>query len=207
MEFISILGLVLGTSWASGVNLYAAVATMGLMHRFYGIELPGGLDVCGHPAVITVAVALYCLEFFADKIPYVDSCWDVAHTFIRIPAGAVLAMAAFADFDPTVRAIAFLLGGSVALSSHGTKAAARVLVNASPEPASNVLVSTVEDAAALGVITMAILHPILAGLISTALIATTIYFLQKAIRRVTRGLIALKSSLFCRRATPVSTRH
>lgn len=195
MDFASAIGLALGASWASGVNLYAAVATMGLMHRFGGVELPGGLDACAHPAVIAVAVLMYCVEFFADKIPYVDSCWDVVHTFIRVPAGAVLAMSAFSDLDPAAKAIAFMLGGSIALTSHGTKAAARVLINASPEPVTNILASTGEDVAAFGVITLAVLHPIFAGVMVAGLLAATVYFLPKIIRLVMRGLIAVKRKL------------
>ena len=87
MDINSVLGTALGASWVSGINLYAYFATLGLLHRFGGIQLPGGLDGVSHLAVITLAVVLYCVEFFADKIPYVDSCWDMVHTFIRVPAG------------------------------------------------------------------------------------------------------------------------
>ncbi len=205
MDFASAVGMALGASWTSGVNLYAAVATMGLMHRFYGTELPGGLDVCAHPAVIAIAVVMYVAEFVADKIPYVDSCWDIVHTFIRIPAGAVLAMTAFADFDPVVKTLALLLGGGIALGSHGTKAATRALANASPEPFSNILLSTGEDVVAFGVISLAILHPILAGILVVGLIAATIYFLPKIIRLVIRGLLAFKRMLLGEQPLPDNT--
>jgi hypothetical protein len=152
---------------------------------------------------------MYCVEFIADKIPYVDSCWDVVHTFIRIPAGAILAMTAFADFDPTVKTIALLLGGGIALGSHGTKAATRVLANHSPEPFSNILLSTGEDVVAFGIISLAILHPILGGIIVVGLIAAMIYFLPKIVRLVIRGLIGVKRILLgqnsSRETTPAQT--
>lgn len=131
----------MGASWVSGINLYASVATLGLLGRFSNLELPGELQALTSWWVIGFAVALYLVEFVADKIPIVDSTWDVVHTFIRVPAGAVLAATAFGDFDKSVQVIAFLLGGGLALSSHGTKAATRALVNTSPEPVTNIVVS------------------------------------------------------------------
>ena len=134
MSFISTLAIAMGASWVSGINLYAAVATLGLLSRFASLKLPGELEVLTSWWVIGIALFLFVVEFVADKIQVVDSVWDVIHTFIRIPAGAVLAATAFGDFDKSVQVIAFLLGGGLALSSHGTKAAARLAINASPEP-------------------------------------------------------------------------
>jgi uncharacterized membrane protein len=125
------------------------------------LQLPGELQVVTSWWVIGIATFLYVVEFVADKVPVVDSTWDVVHTFIRIPAGAVLAAAAFGDFDRSVQVIAFLLGGGLALSSHGTKAATRLILNASPEPVSNAVASVVEDIVAIFSIIASVFLPLL----------------------------------------------
>ena len=183
----------MGASWVSGINLYACVATLGLMSRFAHLQLPGELEVLTSWWVIGVAAALYVVEFVADKVPVVDSVWDVVHTFIRVPAGAVLAAAAFGDFDKTVQTIAFLLGGGLALTSHGTKAATRAVVNTSPEPVSNVVVSTLEDILAVVSIIFALFVPVLlfvvvaVGLIIAALVLPKIFrFFRQVIGSVRR---------------------
>src|SRR4028119_1761831 len=137
MTVIQILGLAMGAAWTSGINLYATVAVLGLLEHYKFARLPGGLHVLDNWLIIGVAVFLYVLEFFADKIPYVDTVWDAVHTFIRVPAGAVLAAAATADINTEVQIIAFLVGGGLALSTHGTKASVRAGANLSPEPFSN----------------------------------------------------------------------
>src|SRR5215207_9412609 len=109
-QLISTIAIAMGTSWVSGINLYASVATLGLLARFAHLPLPGELQVLTSWWIIGVALGLYVVEFFADKIPYLDSTWDVIHTFIRVPAGAILAAGAFGDFDRTVQVIALLLG-------------------------------------------------------------------------------------------------
>src|SRR5438105_7703761 len=124
-EWLSTLGVAMGSAWLSGINLYATAATLGLLQRFGFVHLPGELGVLANWWVIGVAASMYVIEFAADKIPAVDSVWDVVHTFIRVPAGAAMAAAAFSHADPVVRIIALLAGGGVALSSHGTKAAVR----------------------------------------------------------------------------------
>src|ERR1700676_3680044 len=149
-EWLSTLGVAMGSAWLSGINLYATAATLGLLQHFGLVHLPGELGVLGNWWVIGVAAGMYVVEFAADKIPAVDSIWDAIHTFIRIPAGAVMAASAFAQFDPSVRLVALLAGGGVALSSHGTKAATRLAANTSPEPFSNILLSLGEDVIALG---------------------------------------------------------
>src|SRR6516164_1593716 len=135
----------MGSAWLSGFNLYATVVTLGLLSRFHLVQLPGELSVVSRGWVIATAAILYLVEFLADKIPVVDSVWDAIHTFIRVPAGAVLAASAFAHFDPAIRAVALLAGGTLALSSHGTKASVRMTANASPEPFSNIFLSMFED--------------------------------------------------------------
>jgi Domain of unknown function (DUF4126) len=163
------LGFAMGSAWLSGINLYATVLTLGLLQRFGVAHLPGDLDYLSHTWVLIAAGILYVVQFIADKIPAVDSAWDMFHTFIRVPAGAVLAAAAFAHFDPGVRLLALLLGGGIALSSHGSKTATRMAANTSPEPFSNIALSLAGDAMAfLGSLLMAF-HP--AVLIAIALIA------------------------------------
>lgn len=182
MNFIHTLAIAMGSAWVSGINLYAAVATLGLLSRFSHLELPGELQVLTSWWVIGIASALYAVEFVADKIPIVDSTWDVVHTLIRIPAGAVLAATAFGDFDKSVQVIAFLLGGGLALSSHGTKAATRAIVNTSPEPVSNIVVSTLEDILAVGSILLSVFLPALLFVIVGVGLLISIWLLPKVLR-------------------------
>jgi len=191
MSFISTLAIAMGASWVSGINLYACVTTLGLLSRFAHLQLPGELQVLTSWWVIGVAGALYLVEFLADKIPLVDSTWDVIHTFIRVPAGAVLAAATFGDFDKSVQVIAFLLGGGLALTSHGTKAAARAVINTSPEPVSNIVVSTLEDILAVVSVVFALFYPVLlfvvvaVGLIIAALVLPRIFrFFRRVIGKI-----------------------
>jgi hypothetical protein len=150
----------MGSAWLSGINLYATVLALGLLQRFHVAHLPGDLEYLGHTWVIAVSAGLYVIQFIADKIPAVDSAWDMVHTFIRVPAGAVLAATAFAHFDPTVRLIALLVGGGIALTSHGTKTATRLAANVSPEPFSNFGLSLLGDVITfVGTVLMTV-HPI-----------------------------------------------
>jgi len=182
MELISTLAVSMGASWVSGINLYAAVATLGLLGRFADLKLPGELEAVTNWWVIGVALVLFVIEFVADKIQLVDSIWDVIHTFIRIPAGAVLAAAAFGDFDRSIQVIALMVGGGLALSSHGTKAATRALINTSPEPVSNVVVSLAEDVLAVVTIVLAVFLPILVFVIIAAGLAFSFWLLPRVLR-------------------------
>ena len=182
MDFISTLAVSMGASWVSGINLYATVATLGLLSRFASLKLPGELEVLTSWWVIGIALFLFVVEFIADKIPVVDSTWDVIHTFIRIPAGAVLAATAFGDFDRSVQVVAFLLGGGLALSSHGTKAATRAVINTSPEPVSNIVVSLAEDVLVVVSILLAVFLPVVIFFVIAAGIAVTLWVLPRVIR-------------------------
>lgn len=173
------IGLLLGASFASGINLYATVATLGLLQRFEVIALPPSLAVLAHPVVLVLAVALYLIEFVADKIPAVDHVWDAIHTFIRPPAAALLAYAAVAPAAGSVpdvwRIGAALLAGSIALTAHSTKAATRGAVNASPEPFSTAAVSFVEDLLAIGLAWLAVTHPAVAiGVVALLLVVSVV---------------------------------
>jgi len=200
MDFISTLAIGMGASWVSGINLYATVATLGLLSRFAHLKLPGELEVLTSWWVIGIALFLFVVEFIADKIPVVDSTWDVIHTFIRIPAGAVLAATAFGDFDKSVQVIAFLLGGGLALSSHGTKAATRAVINTSPEPVSNIVVSLAEDVLVVVSILLAVFLPVVIFFVIAAGIAVTVWVLPRVIRffrqvfRKIRGLFSPATS-------------
>lgn len=187
MDIITTLGTALGAAWTAGINLYATVAVLGLVQH-YGLvsKLPGGMDKLDNWWVIGIALFLYVVEFFADKIPYVDTVWDALHTFVRVPAGAVLALAATADLDPTLRIIAVLLGGGLALSTHGTKATVRAAANVSPEPFSNWTLSLAEDALAIIAIFIAILHPLVALVLILAFVIVLLWILPKVLRRLRR---------------------
>ena len=182
MDFISTLAVSLGASWVSGINLYAAVATLGLLGRFAHLKLPGELDVLTNWWVIGVALFMFVVEFIADKVPVVDSVWDVIHTFIRVPAGAVLAATAFGNFDRSVQVLALLAGGSLALSSHGTKASLRALVNTSPEPFSNIVVSLLEDVLVVVSLLLALFLPVLVFFVIAVGLALSLWLLPRVIR-------------------------
>jgi hypothetical protein len=174
----------LGSAWLSGFNLYATVLTLGLLQRFHLVQLPGDLDFISRGWVIGVAAVLYLIEFLADKIPVVDSIWDAIHTFIRVPAGAVLAASAFAHFDPAVRAVALLAGGTLALGSHGTKASVRMTANASPEPFSNIFLSLVEDIFTIGLAALAAFHPVVILVIILLFILLLVWLGPKVFRAI-----------------------
>jgi hypothetical protein len=197
MPVLDALALALGSSFASGLNLYATVAALGLLHRYNVFELPDPLAVLAHPLVLGVAIALYVIEFFADKIPYLDTVWDAIHTFIRPPAAALLAYGALADVSDAWRVAAALIGGGIALTSHGTKASTRAAANTSPEPLSNWLLSLTEDALAVFVAWVAVTHPLLAVTVVVLLLAASVYVLVKLYglgRRLLARLLGEKSA-------------
>ena len=188
MNPIETLGLVLGAGFSSGLNLYATVATLGILERFGVIHLPTSLQILAHPAVLGIAVVLYLVEFFADKIPFVDTAWDAIHTFIRPPAAAFLAYSAAGAAPTDWRWAAALLAGGVALTSHGTKASARAAVNATPEPLSNWALSFGEDVLAVWLTWMATAHPVATTVIVIALVALSAFLLFHLFRFARRAL-------------------
>jgi len=192
MDWFSTLSLALGSAWTSGINLYATVTVLGLLQKFNLTKLPGGLDVLDNWWIIGVAGFLYAIEFFADKIPYVDSIWDVVHTFIRVPAGAIMAYAATNDMDTSVYTIATLLGGGFALSSHGTKTALRAGANLSPEPVSNWVLSIVEDIIAFVGTFLAVFAPIIIAIVLGIFAIFFLVFAKKIFRAVRRILKAVR---------------
>lgn len=192
MNPIETLGLALGAGFSSGLNLYATIATLGLLQRFGIIHLPGQLQVLAHPWVLGIAIALYVVEFLADKIPLVDTVWDAIHTVIRPPAAALLAYGAAGAAPPEWRWGAALLAGGVALTSHGTKASTRAAVNASPEPFSNWALSFGEDALAVWLTWLSTVHPTATIVVVSILLviaAFLIFHLFRFLRRAVRRLL------------------
>jgi hypothetical protein len=157
---IQTIALTMGVAWASGINLYAAVGMLGLGGTLGYIDLPPTLEVVQDPMVILAAAFMYCVEFMADKVPGVDSGWDALHTFIRIPAGAILAAGAAGDVTPALAVAAGIVGGSVTAVTHATKASSRMLINSSPEPFSNWGASLAEDVAVFAGLWAALQHPV-----------------------------------------------
>jgi uncharacterized protein DUF4126 len=179
MSPLETLGFALGTSFASGLNLYATVAAAGLFQRFGMVQLPESLQVLANPFVIGIAVILFLVEFIADKIPYVDSAWDAVHTFIRPPAAALISYSAFGHVSEEWKVGAALLAGGVALTSHGAKASTRAAANASPEPVSNWALSLLEDGLAVFLSWMAAAHPILAAIIVVLLVIVSVLLIRR----------------------------
>lgn len=175
---LSTLGFAMGSAWLSGINLYATVLVLGLLERFHLAHLPGDLHYLAHTWILITAGALYVVEFIADKVPAVDSAWDMVHTFIRVPAGAALAAVSFAHFDPKIRLLALLLGGGIALSSHSAKAATRLAANASPEPFSNWILSLAGDALSLVGAALLSFHPLVLGTIAVIAALISIFLLR-----------------------------
>lgn len=186
MEWFSTLSLALGSAWTTGINLYATVTVLGLLQKFGATKLPGGLDVLDNWWIIGFAIGLYVVEFFADKIPYVDSVWDVVHTFIRIPAGAIVAYSATDQLDASIYIPAALIGGGLAFGSHGTKTALRVGANLSPEPVSNWVLSIVEDVIAFVGALLAVFAPFIIMSILGIFVLAFIWFFPKIIRALRR---------------------
>jgi len=191
-ETIQAIALVLGASWAAGINLYAAILVLGILGNTGYAELPQGLELVENPLVLGVAGIMYFIEFFADKTPGVDSGWDAIHTFIRIPAGAMMAVGAASgiEVNQAVTLAAALLGGGVAATSHFTKAGTRLMINTSPEPVTNWVASFSEDIAVIGGLWAALTYPWLFIVMFIVFILLAIWLLPKIWRAL--KLIARK---------------
>jgi hypothetical protein len=195
---IHTLALTMGVAWASGINLYAAVAVLGLAGNAGYVHLPDTLTIVEDPLVIIAACFMYCVEFFADKIPGVDSTWDALHTFIRIPAGAMLAAGAVGDVTPALAVAAGIVGGSVTAATHATKAGTRMLINTSPEPFSNWFASLTEDLAVFAGLWAALAHPVI-FLILLILFLLALWWLLPTIWRGLKAVLRKIAALFGRR--------
>lgn len=184
MDIIQSLSLAGGLAWASGIRLYAVLFSAGLLGNLGYLALPATLQPLENPWVIGIAGALFAVEFLADKIPIVDSIWDGIQTFIRIPAGAVLAALAMGEHPPELMLVAGLLGGSIAAGTHLAKAGGRALINTSPEPFSNVAASLGEEAMVAGGLYAAIYHPVVFLIILGGFVILLIWLLPKLIRGI-----------------------
>jgi len=185
----------MGVAWASGINLYAAILVLGILGTTGNITLPPDLVVLTDPLVIVAAGVMYVIEFFADKIPGVDSGWDTVHTFIRIPVGALLAAAAVGEVKPAVVIAAALLGGGMAATTHATKAGARVLINTSPEPLTNWFASLGEDVAVIAGLWTAFHYPSIFVIFLIVFILFLIWLFPKLWRGVVK-MFSLLATLF-----------
>lgn len=191
MDPISNLALASGLSWASGFRLYATVFIVGILAKFEMVTLPASLEILTHPVVLTLAGALAVIEFLADKVPYIDSAWDSIQTFIRIPAGALLAMGAINSSDPMIATVSALLGGTMTGMTHATKTGSRAIINTSPEPVTNVAASVAEDTVFLAGGWLALMHPAVFIGVLLAFIMLMLWLLPK----VWRGIKSVFSNI------------
>ncbi|KPK28420.1 MAG: hypothetical protein AMJ61_02575 [Desulfobacterales bacterium SG8_35_2] len=190
---IKTIALTMGVAWASGINLYAAILVLGILGSTGHITLPPELIILSDPLIITAAGVMYAVEFFADKIPGVDNGWDTIHSFIRIPAGALLAAAAVGEVHPSVAITAALLGGGMAASTHAAKSGTRVLINASPEPVTNWITSLGEDAAVIIGLWTALHYPLVFVGFLVFFILLLVWLLPKIWKGVMKMLAMLRT--------------
>lgn len=201
MDLIQQVALGAGLAWASGIRLYAVLFLAGLLARLGWLDLPAGLNLLTHDWVLAASGVMLAIEFLADKIPMLDSLWDGVHTFIRIPAGALLAVGAMGQMDPALMAVAAILGGAIATGSHATKTGTRALLNTSPEPFSNWGASFSEDAIAPAGLLLAIKFP----LVFLALLAVFLVAVVWLIPKLWRGLRLALRQLFGAVRSPTPT--
>jgi hypothetical protein len=193
LDMASLLALAAALGWASGLRLYAVVFMVGVAGLLGWIPLPDGLTLLQHPAMLTASDFMLFVEFFADKIPGVDSLWDIVHSVIRIPAGAALAAGVFGADGGTMTAVAALMGGTLAATSQAAKTTTRAVINTSPEPVSNVLASLTEDGVVVGALWLSIHYPLVFGVVLAIMVALMwamtwllLKFLKAVFRRVAR---------------------
>jgi hypothetical protein len=189
----NVAALIIAASFAAGLNVYATVLTLGLLTRTSLVQLPPGLEPLGHTWVIVVCAILFAVEFVADKIPAFDVAWNLLHTFVRVPVAALVAYHAGSQLTPQMQIMATVLGAGIALATHGSKTAVRAAVTPSPEPISNIALSTTEDAVAIGLTWFATHHPIVAAIVALALLvvaAISIRALIQAIRRMIHRVLS-----------------
>ncbi len=184
MDIINSIGILLGASWASGINLYLSAAGLGIAQRMDWVDLPGNMEILANPIIIGVSIIFFVIEFVADKIPFVDSAWDSVHTFIRPLAGSLLGYAAGTEMGPVIQVIMTLFAGTVALDSHLTKATTRLAINTIPEPVTNSVASVAEDATVIGVLYLMMHNPMVIMILVPLFVLFSIWFLIKMFRFV-----------------------
>lgn len=186
-DMVQLVALAAAIGWATGVRLYAVLFVIGGLGYLHWVDLPGGLVVLAHPWVLTASGFMFCVEFFADKIPIFDSAWDLVHTFIRIPAGAALAASVFGDSSAATTLAAAILGGSLAAGSHFAKSGSRALINTSPEPFSNWAASFGEELAVGTLLWLAFEHPLAALVVVALMVALMAWLIPKLWRFIRSG--------------------
>jgi hypothetical protein len=190
VEVLTTLGRTLGFSLGAGINLYATVAILGLATRYEWVDLPPQFRVFDNTFIIVAAVAMYAIEFLADKIPWLDSAWDAIHTFVRPIGGALIAVATLGEASAGMQAAAALAGGLVATGGHFTKAGTRAVANVSPEPFSNWILSLLEDVFVLGLGFLAIKYPVAALIVTAIAVVVMTWLVVWVWRAVRRRLFA-----------------
>ncbi|MBU1442666.1 MAG: DUF4126 domain-containing protein [Gammaproteobacteria bacterium] len=196
-----LLALAAAVGWASGVRLYLVVLLVSLAGYFGWVPLPNGLQMLAHPAVIAASGFMVFVEFFADKVPGLDSLWDMVHTAIRIPAGAALAASVFGADHAVMAVVAALMGGGFAATAHAAKATTRAAINTSPEPFSNVGASLVEDSAVPAGLWLAVAHPLVFGLVFVLVLVLSVWLIAKSWRFL-RALFSRVARIFSGRPDP-----
>ena len=191
MDITQTIALTMGVAWASGINLYAAIVMLGYLGSTGNIDLPPELQILTNPVVMLAAGVMYCIEFFTDKVPGVDTGWDLIQTFIRIPAGALLAAGAVGDVGTGTQVAAAITGGALATGSHLVKAGGRVLINTSPEPFSNWFASVGEDVAVIAGLWTALHHPLLFLLLLGLFIMAMFWLLPRIWRGIRKVFVRL----------------
>lgn len=184
----NITALIIAASFAAGLNIYATILTLGILARTHWVALPAGLDSLGHTWVLVVCGIMFAMEFVADKIPGFDMVWNALHTIIRVPIAALVAYHASSQMTPQMQILATAIGAVIALAAHSSKTALRAAVTPSPEPFSNIALSTTEDAAAIGITWFATHHPIIAALIALACLSAAIIAARALLRAIQRPL-------------------
>ncbi len=184
----NITALVVAASFAAGLNIYATVLTLGILARTHWVALPPGLDSLGHTWVLVVCGIMFAMEFVADKIPGFDMVWNALHTLVRVPIAALVAYHASSQLTPQMQILATAMGAAIALAAHGSKTALRAAVTPSPEPVSNIALSTSEDAVAIGLTWFATHHPVVAASIALACLAAAVFTARVLLRAIQRPL-------------------
>jgi hypothetical protein len=184
----NIAALIIASSFAAGLNVYATVLTLGILARTSWVQLPPGLDSLGNTWVIVACAIMFAVEFVADKIPGFDMIWNALHTVVRIPIAALVAYHASSHLSPQMQIASAVLGGTIALAAHSSKTAVRAVVTPSPEPVSNIALSTTEDALAVGLTWFATHHPYIAASMALILLATAVLAARSLLRAIRRPL-------------------
>ena len=184
----NIAALIIATSFAAGLNVYATVLTLGVLTRTHLVQLPPGLDPIGSTGVMVACALLFAVEFFADKIPVFDIIWNLVHTFVRVPVAALIAYHAGSQLSPQMQILATALGAAIALATHGSKTAVRAAITPSPEPISNIALSTTEDVVAVGLTWFGTHHPIVAASFAVLLLTTAAISIRSLVRAIRKPI-------------------